>query len=157
MRFLFTLLTGSFLVAQSSLLFAQEEVKIPERESSKAVEQEVPNNVTAAAVYHTCKNYFVHQFNSADRENVGRKSSCLSYFFGAGSMLLLLKNEGVQTGYCLPPETSTEDLIKMFNQWMENNQERSKDIATVALLASVKENYPCDSIVPLGASPTRVE
>ena len=110
-----------------------------------------PENVTAAAIYYTCEDYFEHKFNSAHRESVGRKSSCISYFFGAGSMVLLMKNQGIDTGLCMPAETSTEDLIRMFTKWMQDHPERGKDIATAALLDAIRDTYKCEGIVPLGS------
>ncbi len=151
MRFLLLFMVVVFSSAHPAISQEQAE-KI---DSLEAVEfkEKAPQNVTAAAVYYTCRDYFEHKFNSAARENVGRKSSCVSYFFGAGSMLLLLNNENVHTEVCLPPESSTEDLIRLFNKWMAKHAaESDKEIATVVLLNAIRDAYPCEAVVPLGSN-----
>ena len=140
----------AFLVAFAGFAW-QASAQETKRLAVEGLDVKVPENVTAAAIYYTCQDYFEHKFNSAHRETVGRKSSCISYFFGAGSILLLLKHEGVETGLCMPPETSTEDLMRMFSAWMEKHSDRGKDIATSALLDAIRDTYPCQGIVPLGS------
>lgn len=138
------LVVGSFI----SPAYAQD---AQQAANASSATQEASSNVSAAAVYHTCKDYFEHKFNSAARENVGRKSGCISYFFGAGSMVLLLNNKNVETGLCLPETLSTDEMIRLFNKWMEKNQDRAQDIATVALYDALQDSYPCSGIVPLGS------
>lgn len=106
-------------------------------------------NVSAADIYVTCKDYFKHEFNSARRENVGRKANCVAYFFGVGSTLLMLQSEKVDTGICLPETLSTEELIRLFNNWMGEHPDQGQTIATEVVLKALTEIHPCKSIVPI--------
>ena len=148
----------SFFISVAIIMsvFSAQQVLAQQSSESLAVTNEpeateAPTNVTAEAVHYTCKDYFEHKFNSAARENVGRKSSCVSYFFGAGSMLLLLNNKGFETGACPAETMSTDELIRIFNSWMESHPEQKTEIATSVLYDAIKYNYPCSGIVPLGS------
>lgn len=129
---------------------ANTEFKSVQQKSILAQEKKdlenMKNGVQVADIYIACKYYFSKLFNT--RENVSRKNICNGYFFGSASMLLLLQDEKVDTGTCIPMDVSTEEIIKGFLDWADKNPGKNKMLASSALLEIIRENYPCNEYKP---------
>lgn len=98
--------------------------------------------IRAFDTYHNCKRYFGRTFNT--RENTARKSTCLGYFYGVGSILLHLQKLQVRTGICLPDDFSVENAMSTFVTWAEVNPDNLVNIsATNAVITALAHKYPC--------------
>jgi hypothetical protein len=106
------------------------------------------SDTKASAIYVACKHYFEHQFTT--RERIARKATCNGFFFGIASTLIVLQNSGIALPLCPPKEMSTEDAIRSFIVWGENNQDKLNVFATKGVIDSLIASYPCDekTIIP---------
>lgn len=128
---------------------AQQQAANPQTQTSAVTEEELitgpsPKDgfIRAFDTYHACKRYFRKTF--VTRENIARKSTCLGYFYGVGSILLHLQMSQVRTGACLPEDFSVEDMMLTFVQWAEVNPENLKNVsATSAIMRALGTGYPC--------------
>lgn len=139
-KYIISLFVILFLMQEASAKEAMipiSPLKLNEQQDAKKDGVEVDD------IYVACKYYFSKLFST--RENIARKNICNGYFFGSVSMLLLLQSDSVKTNTCIPMDISTEEVIKGFIKWVENNPKKNKMLASEALLEMIRQEYPCDT------------